>query len=167
MPRRVAALTGALFFLLGPGLEAGVGPWLLTGGWHRGSDLPVQPLWSVAGAVLLLAGLAVVARAFVAFAVEGRGSPTPAAPTGRLVVSGAYRWVRNPMYLATAAMIVGQGLLLARPVLLVAAAAYLATLAAATRRWEEPALARRFGASYEAYRAAVPGWWPRRRPWAP
>jgi protein-S-isoprenylcysteine O-methyltransferase Ste14 len=108
-----------------------------------------------------------VARAFVAFALEGQGSPTPAAPTGRLVVSGAYRWVRNPMYLATAAMIAGQGLLLARPILLVGAAVYLATLAAATRRWEEPALARRFGASYETYREAVPGWWPRRRPWSP
>lgn len=167
MPRRAAALASALFFLLGPGLEAGLGPWLLSGGFARGEDLPAQPLWTVAGAVLIAGGLAVLARAFVAFVVDGHGSPTPAAPTGDLVVTGAYRHVRNPMYVATAAVIVGEGLLLARPVLFAAAAAYLATLAAATRRWEEPALERRFGAPYDAYRRAVPGWWPRRRGWSP
>lgn len=167
MGRRAAAFASAVFFLLGPGLEAGAGPALLTGGFARGDGLPAQAAWSVLGALLVAAGLLVVVRAFVAFAVEGRGSPTPAAPTGALVVSGAYRWVRNPMYVATAAMIVGEGLLLARPVLFVAAAAYVATLATVTRRIEEPALARRFGPAYVAYRAAVPGWWPRRRPWSP
>ncbi|XAY08327.1 hypothetical protein DSM112329_05227 [Paraconexibacter sp. AEG42_29] len=156
-----------LFFVLGPCLEAGVGPFLLTGGWDQGSDLPAQPFWTVLGVALVCAGLAVVVRAFVAFAVDGRGTPTPAAPTDRLVVSGAYRHVRNPMYLATAAMIVGEGLVLARPILLVAAAAYLATLAVLTTRLEEPTLAARFGAPYEDYRRAVPGWVPRLRPWSP
>lgn len=167
MPRRAATTASALFFLLGPGLEAGVGPFLITGGWQRGDAWPAQPLWTVLGALLVAIGLAVVVRAFVAFVVDGRGSPTPAAPTGRLVVTGAYRYVRNPIYVATAAIVVGEALILARPVLLAAAAAYLATLALATRRWEEPTLTRRFGPQYEAYRSAVPGWWPRRRPWSP
>jgi protein-S-isoprenylcysteine O-methyltransferase Ste14 len=30
---------------------------------------------------------------------------------------------------------------------------------------EDPRLARRFGTEYDAYRRAVPGWWPRLRPW--
>src|SRR5215813_5494982 len=30
--------------------------------------------------------------------------------------------------------------------------------------YEQPALARRYGAQYQAYRRAVPGWWPRLRP---
>ncbi|MCW3041208.1 MAG: isoprenylcysteine carboxylmethyltransferase family protein, partial [Solirubrobacterales bacterium] len=130
MPRRAATLASALFFLLGPGVEAGLGPALLTGGLRRGDGLPAQALWTGLGVLLMAGGLTVVLRAFVAFVTEGRGSPTPAAPTARLVVSGAYRHVRNPMYVATAAVIVGEGLVLARPVLLVAAAAYLLTLGA-------------------------------------
>jgi protein-S-isoprenylcysteine O-methyltransferase Ste14 len=162
----VAATLSTVFFLLGPGLEAGLGPWLLTGGWDRGSDLPAQGIWTIVGVMLVAADVAVLVLSFAGFARDGRGTPTPAVPTGRLVVSGAYRYVRNPMYLATAAVIVGEGLLLARPVLFVAATAYVATLGFCGRRWEEPALRERFGPPYDAYRQAVPGWWPRRRPWS-
>jgi protein-S-isoprenylcysteine O-methyltransferase Ste14 len=165
VPHRVVTVASAIFFLLGPGLEAGVGPWLVTGGWNRGDDLPAQSLWTVAGTVLVIAGVAVLVQSFAGFVRDGRGTPTPAVPTDRLVVSGAYRHVRNPMYVATAAVIVGEGLLLARPVLFAAALAYLATLAFCGRRWEEPRLRERFGPSYDAYREAVPGWWPRLRPW--
>jgi protein-S-isoprenylcysteine O-methyltransferase Ste14 len=161
----VATVASAIFFLLGPGLEAGVGPWLVTGGWKAGDDLPVQAFWTVVGIVLVAAGVAVLVQCFAGFAREGRGTPTPAVPTDRLVVSGAYRHVRNPMYVATAAVIVGEGLLLARPVLFAAAAVYVATLAFCGRRWEEPRLRARFGPPYDAYRRAVPGWWPRLRPW--
>jgi protein-S-isoprenylcysteine O-methyltransferase Ste14 len=112
--------------------------------------------------VLVVAGLAVLVRCFAGFALDGRGTPTPAAPTGVLVVGGPYRVVRNPQHLATAVVIVGEALVLARPVLLVAAAAYLATLAVLVRRFEEPRLRERFGADYDAYRAQVPAWVPRR-----
>jgi protein-S-isoprenylcysteine O-methyltransferase Ste14 len=165
LPPRVVTVASAVFFLLGPGLEAGLGPWLLTGGWERGDGLPLQPAWTVLGALLVAAGLAVLVPCFVGFVREGRGTPTPALPTDRLVVTGPYRHVRNPMYVATAALIAGQGLVLARPVLLQAAAANVATLALAGRRWEEPALRARFGPAYESYRASVPGWIPRLRPW--
>ena len=71
------------------------------------------------------------------------------------------------MYLAVAAAIVGQALLLGRPVLLGYAAAFLVVVAAFVRLYEEPTLRRRYGEQYEAYRRAVPGWWPRRSPWDP
>ena len=78
-----------------------------------------------------------------------------------------YRHVRNPMYVAMLAAIVGQALPLGRlGLLLYAAAAWLAA-AAFVRFYEEPTLTRRFGANYEAYRRAVPAWWPRLRPWDP
>ena len=162
MQRRAAAIGSAVFLLLGPGLEAGVGPWLLTGfDAHDGWPLPVRLL----GAVLVLAGLAVVVGAFLRFVVDGLGTPAPVAPPGRLVVSGAYRHVRNPMYVATAAVIAGEGLLLGRAVLLAAAAVYVAVLALLVRLHEEPVMAARFGAPYDAYRRAVPAWLPRLRPW--
>ena len=69
------------------------------------------------------------------------------------------------MYVAVATIIVGQALVLGRPALLLYAAAFVAATAAFARWYEEPALRRRFGAEYEAYRCAVPGWWPRRHPW--
>lgn len=163
MRPRHAAIGSALFFLVGPGLEAGVGPFLLTGGFARGDDLPAQPLLTVLGALLILGGLLVLVRCFAGFARDGRGTPTPAAPTAQLVVDGPYRVVRNPQQLATAAVIVGEALVLARPILLVAAAAYLATLALLIRRYEEPRLRARFGAAYDAYAARTPAWVPRPR----
>jgi protein-S-isoprenylcysteine O-methyltransferase Ste14 len=163
--RRAAARVSALFFLLGPGLEAGVGPWLLTGGFETGGAWEAAIALRAAGGLLIAAGLAVLLHAFAGFVRDGLGTPTPVAPTERLVVTGAYRHVRNPMYVATAAVIAGEGLLLSQPVLLAGAAVYLAALATLVRVMEEPGLRARFGAQYDAYRRAVPGWLPRLRAW--
>lgn len=165
MRRTHAAAGSALFFLIGPGLEAGVGPWLLTRVAGGEQDWPA--LVRAAGAALIVAGLAVVAEVFARFVGEGAGTPSPAAPTARLVVGGAYRFVRHPMYVATATVIVGEALAFGEPVLLVAAAAYVAAMGALTRLVEDPRLAARFGAPYEEYRRAVPGWRPRLRAWEP
>jgi protein-S-isoprenylcysteine O-methyltransferase Ste14 len=109
----------------------------------------------------------VLVLAFVRFVVEGAGTPAPVAPTERLVVHGLYRYVRNPMYVAVAATIVGQALVLGRLALLLYAAAVSIAVGVFVHRYEEPVLSRRFGAQYEAYRRAVPAWWPRRRPFEP
>jgi protein-S-isoprenylcysteine O-methyltransferase Ste14 len=155
------ALGSALFLVVAPGVVAGLVPWWLTG-WQPGATRP--PL-QVIGALLIVAGAVVLLDAFARFVVEGFGTPAPVAPTERLVVGGLYRYVRNPMYLAVGAMIAGQALLLARPILLLYAAAFAAVVFAFVRLYEEPTLARRFGAEYENYCRAVPGWWPRLRPW--
>jgi protein-S-isoprenylcysteine O-methyltransferase Ste14 len=144
-------------------MVAGVVPWLLTG-WTAGRP-PYAMAWRVAGGVVLVGGAVVLAQAFVRFVVEGLGTPAPAAPTEKLVVGGLYRYVRNPMYLAVAAAIVGQALLLSRPILLLYAAIVTAVNATFVRWYEEPTLRRQFGDDYETYRLAVPGWLPRRRPW--
>jgi protein-S-isoprenylcysteine O-methyltransferase Ste14 len=128
------------------------------------------PYWApmrVLGAILLLAGLIVLIQAFVRFVVEGLGTPAPIAAPQRLVVGGLYRYVRNPMYVAVLAAIVGQALLLGQLGLLVYAAALWLISAGFVRWYEEPTLTRRFGVDYEAYRRAVPAWWPRLRPWKP
>ena len=156
-----SALGSGLFFAVAPGIVAGLVPWWLTG-WEAGTTRP--PL-QVLGALLLVAGAVVLVEAFVRFVVEGLGTPAPVAPTQRLVVGGLYRHVRNPMYLAVGATIVGQALLLGRPILLLYAAAFAVVVLAFVRGYEEPTLARQFGAEYEDYRRAVPGWWPRLRPW--
>lgn len=151
-----ATIGTALFFAVAPGTVAGVIPWALTG-WHTGT----WTLWPV-GLPLLLAGGAFLLHAFARFVTEGLGTPAPVAPTERLVIGGVYRYVRNPMYLAVVATITGQALLLGRPVLLGYAALVGAVTATFVRLYEEPTLSRRYGPEYDAYRAAVPGWWPRR-----
>ena len=161
MSRARAAAGTLLFFVLAPGVVAGLVPWLLTR-WEAASPLPFWAGLRGVGAVLLAAGVGVLVHAFVRFAVEGLGTPAPVAPTAHLVVGGLYRWVRNPMYLAVTATIVGQALLLGRTVLFLYALGVSIAFVAFVRAYEEPALARRFGPEYEAYRRDVPGWWPRR-----
>jgi protein-S-isoprenylcysteine O-methyltransferase Ste14 len=163
--RRPSAAAGsALFFAVAPGVVAGVIPWALTG-WETAAEwwLPLRVL----GGALVVAGAAVLVHAFGRFVVEGLGTPAPVAPTEHLVVGGLYRYVRNVMYIAVTAAIVGQGLLLGQPVLLAYAAVAWLGMAAFVLLYEEPTLAERYGAQYEEYRRAVPAWWPRlsaRRP---
>jgi protein-S-isoprenylcysteine O-methyltransferase Ste14 len=135
-------LGSALFVLVGPAVELVIGPWALTG-LRVGDDPPaaLQPI----GVVLIAAGLAVLVDAYVRFARDGLGTPSPLAPPRRLVVSGVYRFTRHPMYVATTIALVGEAFLLRQAILLVAAAAYGLTLAALVHWWEEPQLMRRFG----------------------
>jgi protein-S-isoprenylcysteine O-methyltransferase Ste14 len=162
--RKVRAAAGSLVFLVvAPGVVAGLVPWWLTGWRAEDAWLPIR----IAGLLLLVVGVGVLLDAFARFVVEGVGTPAPVAPTERLVVGGLYRYVRNPMYLAVAATIVGQALFFGQPILLVYAAAFGVVVVAFVRWYEEPTLRRRFGPEYEAYRSAVPGWWPRRTPWEP
>ena len=161
--RRRAAGGSAAFLVVAPGVVAGLVPWLLTG-WDA-RDPPWAPGVRLLGGVLIGLGVAALLHAFARFVVEGLGTPAPVAPTERLVVGGLYRYVRNPMYLAVGAIVVGQALLLGRAVLLAYGALFAVLVEAFVRWYEEPTLARRFGARYEAYRQAVPRWWPRTRPW--
>jgi protein-S-isoprenylcysteine O-methyltransferase Ste14 len=156
--RPTAAAGSALFFAAAPAVVAGLIPYGLTG-WEIGAEwwAPVRAL----GAVLVVAAAAVLVHAFARFVIEGLGTPAPVAPTEHLVVGGLYRYVRNVMYVAVTAAIVGQALVLGRPGLLVYAAGVWALMAAFVKTYEEPTLARRYGAQYEEYRRAVPAWWPR------
>jgi protein-S-isoprenylcysteine O-methyltransferase Ste14 len=157
--RRMTAIAGsAVFLVIAPGVVAGLAPWWLTG-WHTGTGYPA--LVRIAGGLLAAAGAVILLAAFAQFAILGRGTPAPVAPTEQLVVRGLYRYVRNPMYLAVLAVIAGQALLLGRPVLLGYAAAVAAAFVAFVHGYEQPALTRRYGAQYQAYQRAVPGWWPR------
>jgi protein-S-isoprenylcysteine O-methyltransferase Ste14 len=155
--RLLAALGSALFFVVAPCVVAGLIPWWLTG-WR------VTPMWlplRVVGALLVLAGALVLVQAFTRFATEGLGTPAPVAPTEHLVVGGLYRYVRNPMYLAVLAVIAGQAMLLGQLGLLAYGAVVALAFVAFVKGYEEPTLSARYGAEYDAYRKAVPGWWPR------
>jgi protein-S-isoprenylcysteine O-methyltransferase Ste14 len=159
--RRAAAYT-VIFFFAAPAVMAGLVPWLITG-FDRAS-VPWGAL-DVLGIALAVLGLAAVVECFVRFVREGVGTPAPVAPTEFLVQGGLYRHLRNPMYVGVAAVILGEALVLRSPTLAWWWLIFLVAVVGFAKGYEEPALRDRFGASYDRYRAAVPGWWPRLKPW--
>lgn len=164
MKRTQAIVGSAIFLVIAPGIVAGYVPWRICG-WQIGTPLLGTPLFRLIGVLLIAAGLPVLLDSFARFALQGLGTPAPVAPTRHLVVSGFFRHVRNPMYVAVMALIVGQGLLFGSiPVLEYGAAVwtgfFLFVLA-----YEEPTLRKSFGAEYEEFCANVPRWIPRFRPW--
>jgi protein-S-isoprenylcysteine O-methyltransferase Ste14 len=127
-------------------------------------------LRAVLGSLVFLVVAPGVAAGLVPWALTGWDVATTWLPlqvvgAAMVVAGGLYRFVRNPMYLAVASTIAGQALILGRPGLLAYAAAFLVVVVAFVRGYEEPTLAARYGGRDEEYRQAVPGWWPRRRPW--
>ena len=160
MERTAAAAGSSVFFALAPGVVAGVIPWWVT----RWDGEPGWMGWRAAGTLVTALAALVLVQAFARFVREGIGTPAPVAPTRHLVVGGLYRWVRNPMYIAVVSCVLGQAALFGSVALLGYAAALMAVFFSFVRLYEEPALRRRFGAEYEAYRRAVPGWHPRARP---
>jgi protein-S-isoprenylcysteine O-methyltransferase Ste14 len=113
----------------------------------------------------MAAGLAVLLESFTRFALQGVGTPAPVFPTRHLVVQGAYRYVRNPMYVAVTSLVLGQALLLGDTHLLVYAVFPWLAAHVFVLTYEEPTLRRTFGAEYETYCAHVPRWIPRLSPW--
>ncbi|MFL5965917.1 MAG: methyltransferase family protein [Gaiellaceae bacterium] len=156
---RARAAAGTLVFLaVAPGVVAGLVPWLLTHWESTGPAAWVRAL----GWAITAGGAAVVVEAFMRFALDGLGTPAPIAPTSTLVVGGLYRYVRNPMYLAVAAVIVGQAGILGRWILVAYALVFGAVVWTFVHVYEEPSLRRRFGDDYDDYVRRVPGWLPRR-----
>lgn len=162
---RTSAILGtAVFLILAPGTVAGLIPWWITYWRLRPPLLGFAPFRAI-GVLFMAIGIAIVLEAFARFALEGIGTPAPILPTRHLVVNGCYRFVRNPMYVAVTALILGQALFLGDIHLLEYAilpwlGAHLFIL-----YYEEPTLRRSFGAEYENYRAHVPRWIPRLTPW--
>ncbi|PBC10424.1 isoprenylcysteine carboxylmethyltransferase family protein [Mesorhizobium sp. WSM3859] len=162
--RSFSAIAGsALFLVVAPGVVAGLVPWLLTDGYH--APLSVVRGFVAAGSILVVVATAILLHAFARFALEGLGTPAPVAPTEKLVVGGIYRHVRNPMYVAVLAIILGQALIFSSWALLVYGLIAAAAMISFVKLYEEPTLAQRYGGEYEAYRRAVPGWLPRFTPW--
>jgi protein-S-isoprenylcysteine O-methyltransferase Ste14 len=160
--RTSAALGSFGFLVVTPGTVCGLVPLLITG-WRR-PDGPV-PWVDACGWLLVVAGAAVLVHAFVAFAWHGRGTPAPPAPTERLVVEGAYRHVRNPMYIAVLALVLGQVLLFQSWGLFAYLVVLGLTVNAFVLTYEEPTLREAYGTAYDEFCDNVPRWLPRPTPW--
>ena len=67
------------------------------------------------------------------------------------------------MYLAVLSVVLGQAMLFGRASLVMYAVALAVAFVTFVRLYEEPKLRSQFGAQYDEYRKAVPGWWPHLR----
>ncbi len=136
----------------------------ITGGSWR--PLLDRPLWQTALGVQIMAVPAILgASAVQEFVERGEGTPVPYDPPGRLVSSGVYAYVANPMQVAMALVLILWGLLLQN--VWVAGAAFMGiAYSAGVAAWNEGEdLAVRYGEAWGTYRRAVRRWWPRWRPW--
>jgi protein-S-isoprenylcysteine O-methyltransferase Ste14 len=115
----------------------------------------------VPGAVLMLAGFALVVACVGQFVVAGRGTAAPFDPPRVLVPSGPYRYVRNPMYIGAGMTIAGFGLVRRSASIVLLSLAMLLAAHLFVVLVEEPGLRRRFGQRYDAYRASTRRWLPR------
>ncbi len=96
--RRISAILGSgVFLVIAPGTLAVYVPWTLSG-WHMAPPLLGLFPFRVIGGLLIALGLPVLLDSFARFAIQGLGTPAPIAPPQNLVVTGLYRYVRNPMY---------------------------------------------------------------------
>jgi protein-S-isoprenylcysteine O-methyltransferase Ste14 len=158
--RRMRVLRHVLAIVLLPGMATLLVPALLV----SGDEVAAWPP-ALLGAALIALGLVLMAQTIALFATAGDGTLAPWDPTSRLVVRGPYRRVRNPMISGVLCVLLGEALLFGSTALLAWAALFLAINAIWFPLVEEPGLRQRFGADYDVYRAAVPRWLPRLRPW--
>jgi protein-S-isoprenylcysteine O-methyltransferase Ste14 len=166
--QRRNALVSVLFAVFGgPGLILVYLPLLITRMWITGFKLPAdEALWEkiLAGA-LIAAGLAPLLESIVRFVRVGRGTLVPTAPTERLVVSGLYRLVRNPMYCGVLTALLGEIALFRSRALAEYGAVVWLGMHLFVRFYEEPTLEKRHPGEFAAYRRNVPRWLPRLTPW--
>lgn len=116
----------------------------------------------VAGGILTILGAALACWCVGTFVIAGRGTPAPFDPPRRLVASGPYRFVRNPMYLGAVLALGGAGIYYASAWLIGYALAFLGATHLFVRGYEEPALRASFGEEYAAYCRRTRRWWPSR-----
>jgi protein-S-isoprenylcysteine O-methyltransferase Ste14 len=165
MMRRALAVVGsAVFLVIAPGFVACLAPWWISH-WRVKAPFLGMPLFRLSGGLLIALGVIGLVDSFVRFALQGVGTPAPVFPTSHLVVTGLYRSVRNPMYVAVVFTILGQGLLLGNVTLLEYGGLVWLLFHGFVLLYEEPALRASFGSEYKSFCAEVPRWIPRFTPW--
>ena len=164
MKRTSAIVVSAIFAIIAPGTVAGIVPWWISR-WKIQAPFLHFYGFRVIGVLFILLGLPVLLDSFARFALQGLDTPAPPFPTRHLVVTGLYRYVRNPMYVAVVGLIAGQALLLGNRALLFYAIIVWMAFQIFVLLYEEPVLRKTYTAEYEVFCRNVPRWIPRLSAW--
>lgn len=151
-------LRSLLWTVLLPGVMAGYLPWRFFGldAVHPDLRHPVDLL----GILFAATGVVLLGACILEFARSGRGTLAPVDPPTELVVQGLYRFVRNPMYLSVAMILIGECMLTRSLAMMEFAAAWFVAVNLFVLGYEEPTLRREFGAAYDRYVRRVGRWIP-------
>lgn len=152
----------ALFLFLGPLLAFAIEGLVGADEWRFASAM-----WRAFGSALFIGGWLLAWWSAWIMISRGDGTPLPLDCPRRLVITGVYRYVRNPMAMGSLAQGVAIGLFCGSPLVVFYALAGVFVWNCGARRWEERDLAERFGADYTHYRDCVRCWIPRLHPYAP
>jgi protein-S-isoprenylcysteine O-methyltransferase Ste14 len=145
-----------VFTVVVPGLGGVWVPWwILTR--HGGTATPAA--WEAVP--VIVAGAALYGWCVWNFAAVGNGTPGLWDAPRRVVATGPYRWVRNPIYIAALLVVLGEAWLFMSLPVLAYAGAMAVFFHLFVTGYEERKLGRRFGDSYLEYRRRVPRWVPR------
>jgi protein-S-isoprenylcysteine O-methyltransferase Ste14 len=165
MKTRAASLAlSGLWLVIAPGSVAGLLPWLITG-WRFDDALGDSGMVRGLGLGLIALGAIALLECFFRFAWFGFAAPVPITPTRKLIVTGLYRHVRNPMYFGVITVVIGEALWLGQASLLLYAAAAWLFFHLFVVGYEEPTLREQFPADFERFERAVPRWIPRLTAW--
>lgn len=164
MSKASATSGSGVFLVIAPDVVAGLVPWWVSH-WQLETPFLGIALLLPVGGVLITLGIIGLLDSFIRFAMQGVGTPAPLFPTRHLVITGLYRYVRNPMYLGVVSTILGQGLLLGNATLLGYGVVVWLLFHVFVLAYEEPTLRASFGSEYKMFCEEVPRWIPRFTSW--
>jgi protein-S-isoprenylcysteine O-methyltransferase Ste14 len=151
-------LRNLIFTILQPGVIAGLVPYLiLKSKGINGFDQSFE-LYHYIGALFFVVGFIIMAICIISFAINGRGTLSPVDPTKHLVVSGLYRFSRNPMYVGVIMILIGEAVFFRSMLLGIYFPTVLIVFNAFILFFEEPRLKKLFGDDYINYCKRVGRW---------
>lgn len=151
------AFKNILFSIFVPGVVAILIPHILTG-WKLFHEVLAAGGWALTGWPVLVAGGLLYCHCVWNFAFWGRGTPLPIDAPQRLVIKGAYRFTRNPMYVSVLMVISGFSILSMNLIIGLYAIVVFILFHSMVVFYEEPTLRKIFGSEYESYSREVPRW---------
>lgn len=129
-------------------------------------DFSINNIYAlIGGSILILAGLLVIVLTISAFIRIGKGTLAPWSPTKKLVVTGIYAHVRNPMISGVLTVLLGESLAILSLSIFIWAIAFFIINNIYFLMYEEPNLGERFGEDYRQYKSKVPRWIPAMKPY--
>ena len=127
--------------------------------------LPHNTFALIAGLLLIFTGLYIMILTITKFVRIGKGTLAPWSPTGKLVIDGMYRYVRNPMIIGVLIVLTGESLAILSLNVFIWTLIFFIINNIWYIFYEEPDLEKKFGDEYRKYKKSVPRWIPRLKPY--
>ena len=134
--------------------------WLALGVRAAFGELLHLPDYRVTGIICMSLGCLIAGWCVGQFSIAGNGTPAPFDAPRKLVISGPFRYVRNPMYYGGGLLLCGFSLLKQSATIAVFTIGFLVLAHLFVVFYEEPTLKARFGEEYRQYCGRVHRWWP-------